>query len=455
MLPEFAADVQRFPTATHYWIEVHVTFDPLAQRAHLEGEERLLFTNPLALPLSDLVLMLWPNDPQYDSTMSAGAALVNGRQLEPGIELGGRALRYRLAEPLPPAGVLDVSLPFAINASGPIGGPDPKRFGVTQGVLLSPTFYPLVPRLQPDATWQAEIPAPGGDTTNSDIALYHVSITYPKELALAASGSEIDRRDNGDGTATAVEVTGPMRDFAFALGAFVADTRQVGDVTVRGWVIPEHQEDLAPLLEAAAQQVQVLDGDVGSYPYRELDVVDAPGAFGGIEYPGLVFIGTVGTNNMVIPTVHEVAHQWFYGLIGDDQLNQPWLDEAAATYCEVLYYEGTKREPQATGLLSDFRDWVRQGPDPNVPIGLPVGGYPSQRLYGLYVYIKGALFFDALRAQLGDADFLKFLQGYFQAYRYGFASADDFEALAEKACGCDLGAMFDLWVRKGGPVPGP
>src|SRR3972149_10682971 len=79
--------------------------------------------------------------------MEGNAALIDGIGLCPQVELDGVALRSRLPESLAPGEPLDASLPFEVEATGPIGGSDPKRFGITDGMLAAPTFYPLVPRL--------------------------------------------------------------------------------------------------------------------------------------------------------------------------------------------------------------------------------------------------------------------------------------------------------------------
>jgi hypothetical protein len=454
MRAENVSDVDQFPSATRYDIKARVTFNPEEARARIEGQARIRFTNPLPWALDDLYLMLWPNDEQYRSEMKAGPALIDGEAMTPQVELDGVALHYTLARPLDPGSGVDVSIPFQVDATGPIGGSDPKRFGITDGMFAAPTFYPLVPKMI-DNEWHIEAAPPGGDTTNSDIAFYHVELTVPSGYSLAASGTMISQTDNGDGTTTVTVATGPMRDFAFALGPFVTDSRAFQDVTVRVWALPEHKSDLSNVLDLAVGQMQVMSNDVGPYPYNELDVVDAPGAFGGIEYPGLVFIGTFGTQRLVIPVVHEVAHQWFYGLIGNDQVEEPWLDEAAATYAEALYYEGTGATATAAGLLSQLRAQVRSSPDPDAPIGLPVGSYPSPDEYATIVYLKGAIFFEALRSQIGDQAFFQFLHSYYSSFHYGFATSDDFEAAAEASCNCQLNQLFEDWVTTGGETPGP
>ena len=451
--PEFASDVHAPVTPTRYAIDVTVRMEPESMQAEIEGLARISYTNPASAPLHDIVLMLWPNNEQYDSSMSVGPALVQGQTVAPKTELGGLAVRLTLPAAIRQGESVDLSVPFKIEASGPVGGRDPKRFGITEGVLLAPTFYPLVPRLI-DGKWEEKDAPPGGDTTTSDVAFYAVRITAPRDLTLVATGVE-SAQTQDQTTQTVTYVSGPVRDFAFSLGPFVHESVVSQGVTIHGWVLPQHQGDLKTMLNLARDQVSVMTGDVGPYPYTELDVIDAPGAFGGIEYPGLVFIGTVGTDNMVIPVVHEVAHQWFYGVVGDDQLEQPWLDEAAATYASVLFLEQQYGSGRATSELSHYRAVVAQSQGSNMPIGLGVGDYPSENAYALYVYWKGALFFDALRQEMGDRAFFDFLKAFYQDYRYKIATSKDFESVAESTCQCNLTSLFNLWVFKGGPMPVP
>ncbi|MEW6567884.1 MAG: M1 family metallopeptidase [Chloroflexota bacterium] len=454
MQPEHTADLAALGPLTQYLIEARVQVDLERNQAAIEGMARILFTNPLDQPLTEIVLALWPREKtQYLADMSAGPLIVNGRVLD--VEDQHLSLRARLPVPLAPGESLDLSLPFRVFNIGVMRDDVPRRFAIVDDVLIAPTFYPLLPRLV-DGEWQVEAPPPGGDTTNSDAAYYTVRLTWPAGYALAATGTALDLQENLDGTNSATFVSGPVRDFAFAVGRLESEDRTLGDLRLRGWVLPANARDLDRLLDTAAAQVEILQGLLGPYPYAELDLVDAPGAFGGIEYPGLVFIGTVGTQGLVGPVVHEIGHQWFYGLVGNNQLNDPWLDEAAATYTEVLYYESAVGPERATSLLREYHDLVgTYATDPMMPIGLPVGAYASEQDYALIVYLKGALFFDALRRELGDEAFFAFLRSYIEEQRYGFAGPETFEHLAEAACSCDLGPLFDHWVYAGGPLAEP
>lgn len=454
--PEFADDAARFPHATRYVIDVTVTFNADGS-ATLSGRERLRYTNQQAFALNEIYLMLWPNHrEQYLSQMTLNAVRVNGQEVEPILERAGLAARIDLAGPLEPGASVEVSAEFVIEAYPGIDTSGAARFGLTNGVLLAPTFYPLVPRIAAGGQWQTQ-PAPsGGDTTNSDTSFYLWRITAPADVTIIGSGTLISTTQTPTQTQTATQtqtlVTGPMRDLALVVGPLEKTQRVVGEVTLNAYLLAENSTYRDEMLDYAEGQLKTLQDKVGPYPFEELDLVDAPGAFGGIEYPGVVFIGVVGEGGAFeSAVVHEVGHQWFYSLIGNDQLQEPWLDEAAASYTEVLYQEAVNGQSAEDQTLREFERYLTFTDHPDLPIGQPVDDY-SFGDYGVIVYGKGALFFNALRQQLGDEKFFTFLQAYYAEYRYGFATSAGFQEEAEQACTCDMDALFDLWVYEGGKV---
>jgi hypothetical protein len=454
MLPAFTGDVSAMPHATRYLISVEVGITPSGDSASLRGMARIRYANTSDEPLGSFPLMLWPNQDQYQGRMTAGPVIADGTMAPAELGANGIVLWVTLPSPLAPGALLDVSVPFRIDDIGLISRARPQRFGITEGVLLAPTFYPLLPPRDADGWW-SEMPPPGGDRTNSEVAFYDVTITAPAGFEIVTSGVEIESGKGAQGERVVRSVSGPVRDFAFVLGPFDRDSVNENGVEVRSWYLAPHAEDVAQMLSAARGQLRTLNRLVGPYPYRELDLIDGPGAFGGVEYPGLVFIGTLGTQWVIDPTVHEVAHQWFYALVGNDQLKEPWLDEAFASYAQVLYYEEQVDTGRATAQLDFYREMLHLPPNPSLPIGLPVDGYASETDYGLLVYYKGALFLDALRRRLGDERFFEVLQEYFRAHRYGIGDSSAFQRTAEDVCECDLGPMFDRWVYQGGELPGP
>jgi aminopeptidase N len=391
------------------------------------------------------VLMLWPNDSdQYLGSLTLGAVTVDGAPVQPALESRGLAARLPLATPLAPGQKVEVSAEFSAVAND--GAEQGARYGLTNGLLIAPTFYPIIPRIV-NGRWQSEWPASEGDVSNSDTAFYAYRLSAPAGMAIAASGVVVDQGTSGD-TQTETLLSGPMRDIALAIGDMQLTQRSLPDgIKINAWVLPEHANLGAEMASQGVNQVENLENEVGPYPFAELDIVDTPGTFGGVEYPGLVYIGVVGdSNGFEEATVHEVGHQWFYSLIGDDQLLQPWLDEAAASYTELLYAEKYDGANAVKSYESYFQAEAGSASDPNQPIGLPVDHYQGLDDYAAIVYGKGALFFDTLRHQLGDDTFYKFLHAYYQQYKYGFADSLGFEQVAEATCACDLKPLFEQWV---------
>jgi aminopeptidase N len=143
--------------------------------------------------------------------------------------------------------------------------------------------------------------------------------------------------------------------------------------------------------------------------------------------------------------VHEVGHQWFYNLIGDDQLDDPWLDEALAQFATLQYYSDIYGMEGYEGFRSalDGR-WARVG-YARIPIGLPVAQYSSVE-YGAIVYGRGPLFFVALQQAMGQEAFDAFLKEYAGTLSWEISTPEVLQSLAEKHCACELDQIFNEWV---------
>jgi aminopeptidase N len=135
----------------------------------------------------------------------------------------------------------------------------------------------------------------------------------------------------------------------------------------------------------------------------------------GMEYDGLFFLGRGFYNTynhqpddyLIAITVHETAHQWWYGLVGNDQAIEPWLDEALCTYSEAIFYE--QYYPQSLASWWARRIHFYQ---PTGYIGQPIYAYGGFVAYRDAAYLRGAQFFEALRRQIGDEAFFAFLKDY-------------------------------------------
>jgi len=171
-----------------------------------------------------------------------------------------------------------------------------------------------------------------------------------------------------------------------------------------------------------------------------------------VEYPTLVVVrhGEAGEPEFV--TAHEVAHQWWYGIVGNDVLQEPWLDESFANYSAVIYYEEAHGREAARSVYQErvlSRYESIHGSDQDGPVGRSIhdfaeAGHPS----GPIIYGKGAVFLETLRQEIGDEAFFSTLQEYYRRHRYGEATGRGFLGVAEEVAGRDLDEIYEAWVEK-------
>jgi aminopeptidase N len=210
-------------------------------------------------------------------------------------------------------------------------------------------------------------------------------------------------------------------------------------------------------LEVASNAIEDFSAHYAPYPYTEFDIVSTPTLALGIEYPGMIAItsriydvnndyrGVPASIYMESTVAHEAGHQWFYNLVGDDQLDDPWLDESLTQFATLQYFSDEHGPSGEEGFRKSLEGrWENVG-KADIPIGLPVAAYSGQE-YGAIVYGRGPLFFVALRDKMGQEVFDQFIKDYTETLSWDIATPEILKAIAEKHCGCDLTALFEEWV---------
>jgi aminopeptidase N len=187
-------------------------------------------------------------------------------------------------------------------------------------------------------------------------------------------------------------------------------------------------------------------------------MVSSPMQAMGIEYPGIVGIGLhlydpeaelSGLPSQVLlqgAVAHEAGHQWFYNVVANDQVDEPWLDEALVQYITGLYYLDVGGERAFEGWRGSWYDRWQRVDSADIPVGWPSGDYTDAREYGAIVYGRGPIFMDTLAQEMGQAAFDAFLRDYYQSHKWGIGTGESFRALAEEHCQCDLTSLFEVWV---------
>jgi aminopeptidase N len=283
--------------------------------------------------------------------------------------------------------------------------------------------------------------------------LYHARITVPNGWTAVTTGRTIATTPNSNGTQTFESVSGPVREFALSVGQFASVQAEHDGTLLMVWY--EKNSGLASVANNALPHLKralsTFNQKYGAYPYREMEthlILDTRSYNYGYEMPGLIYIMSNGTysSGTRIVLSHELAHQWFYGMLGNDIFNEPWLDEAFAQYSPYFVEQQWYGQAAAdTHLQNRIINLSNQS---TKPVGLSVWEYGTWNTYKNAVYGRGAYFLHNLRLRIGDAAFFKGLQTYCAKHKYGVVHKADFLQAMEEASGQDLDAFFLQWLGR-------
>jgi hypothetical protein len=399
------AAASRWPDQAHYALDLAYN----ARRFSLSGTERIAFRNASGSALSSVWLRVWANA-FGGCRVSRAHVTIRG-----GGSLGSRrrdctALEIRLARPLAAGATTQVTLQIRVTAPT-----RPDRFGRFRGAGY---FGNAIPILAVADAHGVQLPPYtfAGESFYSLTSSWRVRLRVPKGLRVASTGTQA-----GGASAGRVTLVAPRaRDFMIVVGRFDVRTARAGPVRLRRFSIPGTPASQARrTLRIAALSMTRYAGWYGPYGRPEVDLVEGPGevARGGVamEYPELVLTPAQST-----AIAHELAHQWFYSIVGDDQWSEPWLDESFAEF------SAARLPPrEVPNRLRDCRlPSASDTPlDANMARMTRAGGR-----YVRVVYIGGGCALRALQQALGRARFDAFMRRLVATHRDGIDTTAEFVA---------------------------
>ena len=306
--------------------DVDVAIDVGARRA--TGTSTTRFTPDVAVP--DIVLRSWPNSPVARSkggSMTLDSAAVDGRAVP--VSSGSDPTLARLARPVAAGATVSVRTTWTIVIPADLS----ERWSVSKGAVRLGSFVPLLP-FEPGVGWATE-PATvvHGEATTSPVADWNLTVDARGDDVLAT----------GEQGPDGVWRSRAVRDVGLTTGRFRRATGTVGagpgGAPVQVVVAADAgvTEDPAVYRDKAVAVLASFARRFGPYPYPVYHLALSAGLSGGIEHPMFVMQGPGSSGRS---TSHEIAHQWFYALVGNDQARDPWLDEGLATWAEAGF-EGT------------------------------------------------------------------------------------------------------------------
>ena len=428
------------PGASIYHISLSISDPP----NHISGVEEVRYTNQETVALTEVDFAVF-------SEILGGSIAVNNVTLDDQtIKVTHQAgvMRVPLTTPLQPGESVIIHAEFEVTVPEQGGDYYYGIFGYNDGILSLAHAYPTI-LVYNEQGWNKHTPDLDGDPLFSDISFYLVSVDAPANLVLVASGAEIDRSGVA-GRQKVLYAAGPARDFYLAASSsFVKQSETIGELTVNSYAPARLNQYAWSALKIAEAAISDFSRRYAPYPYTEFDIVPILTSAGGVEFPGLTSVAENVYNDpgfLEIVITHEVGHQWFYNLVGNDTQDQPWLDESLAEFVTWQYYldqHGTKGAQSYREEMQFTWDMLN---DEKIPIGLPVSGYTSDG-YVAIIYGRGPFFLLALRDRMGQETFDRFLSNYTQHYSWAIADTTGFKQIAEQTCACDLTSIFDQWIN--------
>jgi hypothetical protein len=378
--------------------------------ATVTGTEDVRFTPDVAT--SELVFRLVPNDPGSSAAGNRltvdsvhGGDVAGGGYESDGAAAPGGLYRVRLHHRLAAGSTTRLTLGFTLQ----LGRGAFDRFGTDRGTSWWASGAPLL-AWEPGVGW-ARDPFVHilGETATSPAADIRIRVSAPQALTVLMTGAQDPPSAPRDGRRTWTSAEPAARDASVAVGRFgTREARTADGIRVTVGVLPGSDLDVGRLLDWTTGAISRLERSFGAFPYRTLTVPYLGEYGGGIEYPSSIQLAAASRPVLV----HEVAHMWFYGMVGDDQYRDPWLDEAFATYAEGLV------DPPPPARLQQV---LRTKGD----VGAAIGDFRDTGDYFRVVYGKGQAALLTARQKAGADAFDAALRCYVNADAWTIATPAD------------------------------
>ncbi|RLB60785.1 MAG: M1 family peptidase [Deltaproteobacteria bacterium] len=381
----------------------------------------------------------------------------------PGDEADQTDLRVPLPEPVVPGGVLTLEVQWQAKLPSLV-----MRTGFHQRFHMVAQWFPKLARLEPDGRW-AHFPFHRLSEFYADFGRYDVRIDVPEGFVVGATGHQQGPAQQQAGRVVRRYLAEQVHDFAFTAWDQFEELSRPGPAGVQlRCLFPPGEQRLARLeLEMVDQGMRRFSELYGAYPYDTLTVVHPPsgaGEAGGMEYPTIITTGgrwvwpLLGVRFIEGVTVHELAHQWFYGLLGSNENRWPFLDEGLTTYATAEAMEAwwpNGSAVQAPGLsLSQLA--VQRVAAAEVwnhgPIAQAVPAFVSGGDYGALVYSRAATLLATLGRVYGPEGLAKAIGRYARAHRFGHPTPEDLIAAVKVDLGAAAAANLRIGLFEGGWV---
>lgn len=323
------------------------------------------------------------------------------------------------------------------------------RLGLYEGYYNLSNFYPQL-AVYDGEDFRSDLFCTVGDPVYSGLADFKVNVDMDEGLVAACSGMVSDEKVS-DGRKSFTVSGENMRDFAMVLNeSYEVAVGEWEGITVRYYHVGDGaaSERVALALNA----IKTFSETFGDYPYEVYTLAVTPFEADGMEFSGLVYIAS-DASDVEETIIHETAHQWWYNLVGNDNVNASWIDEGLATFTSAYYYQLNGDESAFKARLSTvetayLRYETLQKARTNggvVSMTKPIYDYTDYQ-YTMLVYYKSCLLFKNLYETAGQDKFNAALKTFVADNRFKTVGAEELTAAFSDAMRCDMAGLINGWL---------
>jgi hypothetical protein len=378
--------------------------------------------------------------------------LVDGTDLMEAMKVDDSVMKVNLPQPLLPQQTLELNLDF--ESKIPKGAP---RAGYVGDFYFIVQWFPKM-GVYIDGAWNCHQYHMPGEFF-ADFGVYDVDITVPQNYIVGASGYPVGEVNNSDGTKTVTFHAEDIHDYAWTASPdmLVAEDKYK-DTEIMLYYQPCHADQVGRHISSLKIALKRFEELCGPFPYARISVVDPPrgSRAGGMEYPTLITAGTNWAMHQIAPklrpvelvVIHEFGHNYWYGMVANNEFEEAWLDEGINSYFELkimdeaygadtsmVEFMGMKMGDQCQRRLSYLLS-----PDTDPIVKYSWEFYPGS--YGSLTYSKAALALRTLERYLGTEKMENIMRTYFQRFKFKHPKTKDFINVANEVSGQDLNWFF-------------
>ncbi|NDI33926.1 M1 family metallopeptidase [Chengkuizengella sediminis] len=340
-------------------------------------------------------------------------------------------LKVELKEPMIPKEkkIVSISYEFHVPKYG-------MRFKQDEGNYHLAQWYPMLANYA--LGWDKNDYFPVPESYHTNFSDFHVSYDIPQGFTILSSSENDPPSNLTTGEFNAYNVKEMF--VAILKSDMYIQTDDIQDIEVRVTSFEEQSQDVDEVMETAKDAISYFHNEVGKYPHKQFDIILGEN-LPSMEYPGIVTISSLDS------LVHEIAHQWFYGMISNDPFDESWLDEGFTTFATSYYFFDywNYSEQDSFDFPNRHLNYILQE-GISEPANVTVFENMNYRIFGLFYGLAPIKIWELLKENGMKDNATIFLKAYYDTYAYKQVSTEEFVRFSQSYFQMEDTIFFEDWL---------